>query len=218
MEAIANYKFTARFDDELSVDRGDIVKVLDKEFDRFWYKAEMNGLVGIVPKNYFRMLEHSWYKGKLTRAEAAEILLNPINSIGAFLIRNSETEPNEFSLSVKYENDVRHFKVLRDSKRGLYYLWTNKFNSLNELIAHYRLKIICKQQQIFLRSMKNDSNPLPFEPLMQAKFDFEPREKEDLEFKADDIIAIIDRRGDDWFYGYVHGKRGFIPSAYVRPY
>uniref|UniRef100_A0A914ZCZ4 Uncharacterized protein n=1 Tax=Panagrolaimus superbus TaxID=310955 RepID=A0A914ZCZ4_9BILA len=216
MEAIAKYKFVARFHDELSVECGDVIKVLEKDFDVNWYRAEHKGKEGYVPKIFFQMREHSWYKGKMSRAEAADILANPINSIGSFLVRHSESEPDEFSLSVKYHNNVRHYKVLRDSERGLYYLYQNKFKSLNGLIAHYRLKMISKSQQIFLRPLR--SQPLPFDPLMQAKFDCIPREEDDLSFKADDIISIIDRPSSGWFYGYVHGKRGYIPARFVRPY
>lgn len=42
----------------------------------------------------------SWYHGRITRNKAEELLLKqPID--GAFLIRESESTPGDFSLSVK---------------------------------------------------------------------------------------------------------------------
>ncbi|MEJ1271487.1 GRB2-related adaptor protein 2 [Cricetulus griseus] len=50
----------------------------------------------------------------------------------------------------EHEDDVQHFKVMRDNK-GNYFLWTEKFPSLNKLVDYYRTTSISKQKQIFLR-------------------------------------------------------------------
>lgn len=50
----------------------------------------------------------------------------------------------------RHEDDVQHFKVMRDNK-GNYFLWTEKFPSLNKLVDYYRKNSISKQKQIFLR-------------------------------------------------------------------
>lgn len=42
---------------------------------------------------------HSWYYGRITRADAEKLLMNKHE--GAFLIRVSESSPGDFSLSVK---------------------------------------------------------------------------------------------------------------------
>jgi len=42
-----------------------------------------------------------WYFGKIKRIEAEKILLQPGNESGAFLIRDSESRRNDFSLSSK---------------------------------------------------------------------------------------------------------------------
>lgn len=47
------------------------------------------------------MKDHRWYYGRISRADA-ESLLKQQNSDGAFLIRESESCPGDFSLSVKY--------------------------------------------------------------------------------------------------------------------
>ena len=50
--------------------------------------------------NFNVCLYCSWYHGRITRNKAEELLLKqPID--GAFLIRESESTPGDFSLSVK---------------------------------------------------------------------------------------------------------------------
>ena len=48
-----------------------------------------------------------------------------------------------------YGDQVQHFKVLREAS-GKYFLWEEKFNSLNELVDFYRTTTIAKRRQIFL--------------------------------------------------------------------
>ncbi|KAI4789671.1 hypothetical protein KUCAC02_035100, partial [Chaenocephalus aceratus] len=110
--------------------------VLNEECDQNWYKAELNGKDGFIPKNYIEMKAHPdmkgvcfvsayrmlyqpltctcflppppppphtssrWFFGKIPRAKAEE-MLNKQRHDGAFLIRESESAPGDFSLSVK---------------------------------------------------------------------------------------------------------------------
>uniref|UniRef100_A0A8C2PU75 Growth factor receptor bound protein 2 n=1 Tax=Cyprinus carpio TaxID=7962 RepID=A0A8C2PU75_CYPCA len=107
MEAIAKYDFKATADDELSFKRGEILKILNEECDQNWYKAELNGKEGFIPKNYIEMKPHPWFYGKIPRAKAEE-MLNKQRHDGAFLIRESESAPGDFSLSV---NILHMFKL-----------------------------------------------------------------------------------------------------------
>lgn len=54
-----------------------------------------------------------------------------------------------FPSSPSYGDQVQHFKVLREGS-GKYFLWEEKFNSLNELVDFYRTTTIAKRRQIFL--------------------------------------------------------------------
>ena len=46
MEAIAKHDFNATADDELSLRKHQILKVLNKEDDMNWYRAELDGQEG----------------------------------------------------------------------------------------------------------------------------------------------------------------------------
>ncbi|XP_074960820.1 GRB2-related adapter protein isoform X2 [Phalacrocorax aristotelis] len=149
MESVALYNFQATERDELPFHKGDTLKILNMEDDQNWYKAELFGCEGFVPKNYIKVKPHPWYVGRISRHLAEERLLK-CKHLGAFLIRDSESTPGEFSISVNYGQHVQHFKVLRE-RNGKYFLWEEKFNSLNELVDFYRTTTIAKKQQIFLR-------------------------------------------------------------------
>ncbi|KAE9556364.1 hypothetical protein FO519_000404 [Halicephalobus sp. NKZ332] len=216
MEATAEYDFAASAEDELSFKRGDRIKVLSKDEDPYWFKAELNGIEGFVPSNYLRMTEHSWYMGKISRVDAENLLMKIGNQNGAFLVRKSESSPGEFSISVRYDNAVQHFKVLRDAQQGSYYIWARRFNSLNELINFHRANTISKQHQILLRSM--DSAFSQKNPQVQALFDFNPQEEGELGFKRGDIITVINRDDENWWEGICRNQQGLFPATYVCPF
>uniref|UniRef100_S4RVI7 Growth factor receptor-bound protein 2b n=1 Tax=Petromyzon marinus TaxID=7757 RepID=S4RVI7_PETMA len=211
MEAVAKYDFNATAEDELSFKRGDVLKVLNEDCDQNWYKAELNGRDGFIPKNYIDMKPHPWFTGKIPRVKAEE-MLNRQKFDGAFLVRESESAPGDFSLSVKFGNDVQHFKVLRDGA-GKYFLWVVKFNSLNELVEYHRSTSVSRTQQIFLRDM--EQLPQQAATRVQALFDFEPQEDGELGFRRGDFITVVDSSDPNWWKGSCHGRAGMFPRNYV---
>uniref|UniRef100_A0A8D2LQN7 GRB2 related adaptor protein 2 n=1 Tax=Varanus komodoensis TaxID=61221 RepID=A0A8D2LQN7_VARKO len=146
MEAIANFDFKASGEDELSFRAGDILKILSSQEN--WYKAELNSYEGYVPKNYIDLHTPSWFQEGVTRHEAEKMLRD--KEIGSFIVRASQNSSGDFSISVRHEDDVQHFKVMKDTK-GNYFLWSEKFQSLNKLVEYYKVVSISKHMQIFLR-------------------------------------------------------------------
>nr|XP_002131475.1 protein enhancer of sevenless 2B [Ciona intestinalis] len=208
MESIAKYDFKATAPDELSFRKSDILKVLNLEDDRNWCRAEIDGRMGLVPKNYIELKAHDWYHGKISRVKAEQSLNKPHYPDGAFLIRESESSPGDFSLSVKYGSAVQHFKVLRDGA-GKYFLWVVKFSSLNELIKYHREQSISRTQQIMLVD-------LPVENFkVQAAYDFRRQEPGELEFCQGDIITVTEWMDKNWWRGSVNNCTGIFPSNHV---
>ncbi|XP_077061418.1 GRB2 related adaptor protein b isoform X3 [Siphateles boraxobius] len=116
--------------------------------DPNWYTAELLGRRGYVPKNYINVRPHTWFVGGISR-QAAENRLRPLEC-GAFLIRESESTPGEFSVSVSYGDHVQHFRVLKDGL-GQYFIWDEVFSSLNQLVDFYRINSIAKERTVFLQ-------------------------------------------------------------------
>ncbi|KAM7419762.1 hypothetical protein PAMA_016717 [Pampus argenteus] len=145
-----------------------------------WYKAELNEVKGFVPKNYININLPSWYQVDASRSVATEMLTS--QHVGAFLVRASQNRSaGDFSISVKYAADVKHLKVLQDS-RGQYRIWSEMFPSLNQLVDYYTKNSISKQTQIFLqetqqqqqRGGSDDFPPLPCPVLTPQRPDYRP--------------------------------------------
>lgn len=62
-------------------------------------------------------------------------------------------------LHCRHETDVQHLKVMRDS-RGQYYVWSEKFSSLNQLVEHYKENSISKQSEVFLQETEQAGHRL----------------------------------------------------------
>uniref|UniRef100_UPI0037E93A1A GRB2-related adapter protein 2a n=1 Tax=Semicossyphus pulcher TaxID=241346 RepID=UPI0037E93A1A len=164
MEARGKYDFSATSDDELSFRKGDILKILSPQDE--WYKAEMNGHEGFIPQNYIEMQTPRWFQENASRSAAEDILR--YKDVGDFVIRGCQSSPGDFSISVKHESDVQHFKVMKDNK-GQYFLWSEKFTSLNKLVDFYKSTSISKTREIYLRDGSSDSrSPSAAQPVKRG--------------------------------------------------
>lgn len=76
-----------------------------------------------------------WYFGSISRS-ICDQMLNESATDGDFLIRDSETNFGDFSVSLKAPGRNKHFRVHFDN--GVYCIGQRRFNSLDELIEHYK--------------------------------------------------------------------------------
>ncbi|KFP42613.1 GRB2-related adapter protein, partial [Chlamydotis macqueenii] len=114
-----------------------------------------------------------------------------------------------------YGQHVQHFKVLRE-RNGKYFLWEEKFNSLNELVDFYRTTTIAKKQQVFLRD-EDESQEVRRPKFVQAQFDFSAHDCSQLPFLRGDIIEVLDCPDPNWWQGKIYGRVGLFPRNYVHP-
>uniref|UniRef100_A0A094ZX80 Tyrosine-protein kinase Src42A n=1 Tax=Schistosoma haematobium TaxID=6185 RepID=A0A094ZX80_SCHHA len=102
---------------------------------------------GYVPKNHLAAVtsleSNEWYFGGLKRIEAEHYLQLPGNDNGSFLVRISESQSSEYSLSVREENTVKHDRIRtrysrtdRTLKR-LYISRQLSFVNIQQLVNHY---------------------------------------------------------------------------------
>lgn len=111
-----------------------------------------------MPKLYVSKVDtlqtYAWYHAAIGRKEAERLLLLPSNPRGCFLIRDSETVPGAFSLSVKDWEDrkadhlIKHYKIKNlDNGQGCFIAPRRTFTSLQELVEHYSIQqdgLCCK--------------------------------------------------------------------------
>nr|XP_023654551.1 protein-tyrosine kinase 6 [Paramormyrops kingsleyae] len=159
----ALWPFESRDKDELSFQEGDLFRIVLRNGD--WWMADkldtMGRVVGkgFVPYNYLASGQsvegEPWYFGKLNRFETVKHLQAPENKDGAFMVRLSEKEDVGYVLSVKDNNNVKHFKIYEVG--GSFHVDNiQSFSSLAELVEYYKshplasiqgLKIACAKIQ-----------------------------------------------------------------------
>uniref|UniRef100_A0A8C5GJM8 Cytoplasmic protein NCK2 n=2 Tax=Gouania willdenowi TaxID=441366 RepID=A0A8C5GJM8_GOUWI len=159
------YPFSSVTEEELNFEKGEVMEVVEKpENDPEWWRCQNSrGMIGLVPKNYVMVLDerpslppaisappqsrfvapaHSgrfagrdWYYGNITRHQA-ENILNEKGDEGDFLIRDSESSPSDFSVSLKAAGKNKHFKVQQSD--GEFCIGQRRFTSMDELVEHYK--------------------------------------------------------------------------------
>ncbi|XP_061495181.1 GRB2-related adapter protein 2 isoform X3 [Rhineura floridana] len=223
MEAIAKFDFNATGENELSFRTGDVLKILSSKED--WYKAELNSYEGYVPKNFIDFHSPTWFHEEVSRHKAENMLRD--KGVGSFIVRATQNSPGDFSISVRHEEDVQHFKVMKDSK-GNYFLWSEKFQSLNGLVEYYKTFSISRHTQIFLRDetqkeqqmrFQRCSTPTPIAPISV------PMVRDDVQQHQEGqrllTSALKDRRGrsldiQDGPQGQRNHGEGSAPSMFRR--
>ncbi|KAK6292471.1 hypothetical protein J4Q44_G00370550 [Coregonus suidteri] len=89
----------------------------------------------VGPAHVGKFAGRDWYYGGVTRHQA-ELVLNERGEEGDFLIRDSESSPSDFSVSLKAPGKNKHFKV--QCSEGVYCIGQRRFSSIDELVEHYK--------------------------------------------------------------------------------
>uniref|UniRef100_A0A673G5E9 Guanine nucleotide exchange factor VAV3-like n=1 Tax=Sinocyclocheilus rhinocerous TaxID=307959 RepID=A0A673G5E9_9TELE len=185
----------------LNIQVGDVIEVIEANVRSCWWK---------LLTSYIRL-----------QAEAA--LLNRRSS--TYLVRHRSREFNEYAISIKYNNDVKHIKIL--TKEGLFHIAENrKFRSILELIEYYKhhslregFRTLDTTLQFAYREPENGANM--FTPKVMgvaiARYDFSSRDTRELSLQEGDVVKIYSKTGaNGWWRGEVNGRVGWFPSTYVE--
>nr|KAG5711809.1 hypothetical protein BaRGS_023573 [Batillaria attramentaria] len=132
---------------DLSFAQGDLMELVSDEDGSWWLARHKDGTEGYVPHNYVA-LENTiesmdWFFGKVTRKEAERALKADEARTGYFLIRESETSPGTYALSVrdfdpnKGDVVIRHYRIRNKDDGGCYIAAKRTFGSILELVKHY---------------------------------------------------------------------------------
>ncbi|XP_037084638.1 tyrosine-protein kinase Src42A-like [Pollicipes pollicipes] len=139
---VALYDYDARTTEDLSFKKGDHLEILNDTQGDWWYaKSRTTYQAGYIPSNYVAKLKsieaEPWYNGKIKRIEAEKKLLLPENEHGAFLIRDSESRRNDYSLSVRDGDTVKHYRIRQLDEGGFFIARRTTFRTLPDLVEHY---------------------------------------------------------------------------------
>ncbi|XP_023236952.1 SH2/SH3 adapter protein dreadlocks-like [Centruroides vittatus] len=76
-----------------------------------------------------------WFFGSITRGQCDQ-MLNEFAEDGDFVIRESETNLGDYSVSLKASTRNKHFRVHVED--GVFCIGQRRFNTLDELVEHYK--------------------------------------------------------------------------------
>lgn len=139
---IALYEYDTGAEEDLKFQKGEQLEILDDTQGDWWYAvSKKTGEKGYIPSNYVAPLRsiqaEPWYFGKLRRVDADKKLLMPENEHGAFIIRDSESRENDFSLSVRDHECVKHYRIRQLDDGGFFIARRTTFRTLQDLVEHY---------------------------------------------------------------------------------
>ncbi|KAL6096040.1 blk [Pungitius sinensis] len=143
---VAQHDFNGTNDSDLPFKKGDKFKVLQENGEWWLAKSLATGEEGLIPSNYVARADtlevEKWFLRDVNRRQTEQLLLAPGNKPGAFLVRESETCKESFSLSVRdyltEQGDVvKHYKIRCLDKGGYYISPSNTFPTLQELVKYY---------------------------------------------------------------------------------
>uniref|UniRef100_A0A674PE11 Tyrosine-protein kinase n=1 Tax=Takifugu rubripes TaxID=31033 RepID=A0A674PE11_TAKRU len=184
---VAIYSYEPKHDGDLGFEKGDKLKIISKE-DPEWYLAESltTGQRGYVPYNFVAMSTmeiEPWFFKNISRNEANRRLLAPGNTQGSFLIRESETTPGSYSLSIRdldsnVGDEVKHYRIRNMDNGGFYITAKISFNALKELVQHYSRD----SDGLCTKLVKPCQSKAPQKPWWQDEWEI-PRESLKLERK-----------------------------------
>uniref|UniRef100_A0A673MTD0 Guanine nucleotide exchange factor VAV3-like n=1 Tax=Sinocyclocheilus rhinocerous TaxID=307959 RepID=A0A673MTD0_9TELE len=153
----------------LNIQVGDIIEVIEANVRSCWWKPSR-----LTSDLSFR------FAGPMERLQAEAALLNRRSS--TYLVRHRSREFNEYAISIKYNNDVKHIKIL--AKEGFFYIAENrKFRSI---LVMFTPKVM---------------------GVAIARYDFSSRDTRELSLQEGDVVKIYSKTGaNGWWRGEVNGR------------
>ncbi|XP_032368718.1 src-like-adapter 2 isoform X2 [Etheostoma spectabile] len=169
--SLCNYPSCVRT--ELTMCLGERLTIISDDGDYVMVRSTTTGRESYVPTIYIAKVTHRWLFTGISRYKAVELLMQPNNQSGAFLIRESETDKDCYSLSVlkranaSYSDCVKHYRI-RHLENGWVYISPGiPFPSLLHLVEHYSESAdgLCGRltEPCFIQGLDNarEARPLP---------------------------------------------------------
>nr|XP_056716946.1 guanine nucleotide exchange factor VAV2 [Euleptes europaea] len=174
---------------------------------------------------------YPWFAGNMERQQTDNLL--KLHVSGTYLIRERPAEAERFAISIKFNDEVKHIKVV-EKDNWIHITEAKKFESLLELVEYYQahsLKESFKQLDTTLKypyksRERSTSRTLTRSPVFTpraigtaiARYNFAARDMRELSLREGDVVKIYSRIGGDqgWWKGETSGRIGWFPSTYVE--
>ncbi|XP_036833212.1 guanine nucleotide exchange factor VAV2 isoform X9 [Oncorhynchus mykiss] len=119
----------------LSFQTGDFIELLKGEPDTTWWEPLFQSFPSRQPSRETDYYAYPWFAGNMERTQADNLLKS--HSSGTYLIRERTAEAERFAISIKFNDEVKHIKVI-EKDSWIHITEAKKFESLLELVEYYQ--------------------------------------------------------------------------------
>uniref|UniRef100_A0A3Q1EW00 Vav 3 guanine nucleotide exchange factor b n=1 Tax=Acanthochromis polyacanthus TaxID=80966 RepID=A0A3Q1EW00_9TELE len=218
----------------LSIHAGDVIELMFADLHSSWWQGRIlaTSKIGFFPSDTVRPcpcvpkpVDYSgqlWFAGPMERYQAEVELLDRGNS--TYLVRHRSKECTEYAISIKFNDKVKHIKIL--TKDGGFYIAESRlFKTVLDLVEYYRehslkegFSSLDTTLQVPYRELSGPNNKMTsfsapvFSPrvvgIAVARYDFCSRDTRELSLQQGDIIKIYTKMSNGWWKGEVDGRVG----------
>uniref|UniRef100_A0A672JM83 Guanine nucleotide exchange factor VAV3-like n=1 Tax=Salarias fasciatus TaxID=181472 RepID=A0A672JM83_SALFA len=227
----------------LSIHAGDVIELMFADLHSSWWQGKIlaTGKIGFFPSDAVRPcpcvpkpVDYSgqpWFAGPMERYQAEVELLDRGNS--TYLVRHRSKECTEYAISIKFNDKVKHIKILTKDG-GFYIAETRLFKTVLDLVEYYKqhslkegFSSLDTTLQVPYRELSNGNMPKTqfrsfsvFSPRVVgnavARYNFCSRDTQELSLLQGDVIKIYTKMPNGWWKGEIDGRVGWFPSTYVE--
>jgi hypothetical protein len=188
------YAFIAEAPTELSVNKGDVVRVLQYH-DAFghseWWKVEHNGKIGFVPSSFL--------------APYSTISMVPLTGDTSIAEKDGEN------------NMVLKSGLTRSDQTSM--VPSSGHTSMVASTGETSMVSNTSQSHMVLKSGQTGNGSLVNMPDHLVKYDFEPHGTSELGVAAGELVRVVnecDSSGSrEWWLVESRGKHGYVPASYL---
>ncbi|XP_037535202.1 src-like-adapter 2 [Nematolebias whitei] len=168
---VSLYDYPSLEHTELTMHMGERLTVVADDGDFMMVRSAVTGRESYISINYTAKVTHRWLFTGISRYKAEELLKHPNNQSGAFLVRESETHRDCYSLSILRRsnssnlNPVKHYRISHLENSWVYISPGLTFPSLRHLVEHYSDSadgLCCRlTEPCFVLGLDREARPVP---------------------------------------------------------
>ncbi|KAG2469794.1 VAV2 factor, partial [Polypterus senegalus] len=116
----------------LSFQTGEVIELIKGDPDSTWWEPYLNRPLSREPD----YSAYPWFAGNMERQQADNLLKS--HPSGTYLIRERTAEAERFAISIRFNDEVKHIKVV-EKDNWIHITEAKKFECLLELVEYYQM-------------------------------------------------------------------------------
>uniref|UniRef100_A0A669DCR5 Intersectin 2b n=1 Tax=Oreochromis niloticus TaxID=8128 RepID=A0A669DCR5_ORENI len=231
----ALYPFTARNNEELSLEADDVIEVDETtEREEGWLYGSKQGMMGWFPESYVERVGPSNTANSTAPAPPAKLPLQSqlSNALKAAKVSGTKSAFTPTHSPNPATSESQGQRVVGTLLAQALCSWTAKTDSHLNFNKDDVIQVLEQQENWWLGQLNDEQGWFPktyFQSLCKctvykvgetckfvALYTYESPQSGDLTFKEGDVI-LVSKRDGEWWNGSIGNRTGVFPSNYVKP-